>query len=146
MDRRTFLDTAAKAVAAGIAATMAGCEDTVRGRFGRTALPATNAAPAKLKVAARSALTTTPTSFPVATADGGQAVFAFVEGDQVVVMSSLCTHRGCAIDWEAGANRYACPCHQGYFDKQGKVTGGPPLGPLKAYTAETTGGDVYIQG
>jgi Rieske Fe-S protein len=146
MDRRAFLDTAAKAVAAGIAATLAGCEDTIRGGLGRTALPAATAAPGKLKIAARSALTSTPTAFPVATSDGGEAVFAFVEGDQVVVMSSVCTHRGCAVDWEAGANRYTCPCHQGSFDKQGQVTGGPPVRPLKAYTAEITAGDVYIQG
>lgn len=145
MDRRAFLEIASRAVAAGVAATLAGCQDTVRGGFGRMA-PVGTGTPTRLKIAARTALTSTPTSFPAATADGGTAVFAFVEGDQVVVMSSLCTHRGCTVAWEAGGARFACPCHEGFFDQKGNVTGGPPLGPLKTYTAQLEAGDVYIEG
>lgn len=146
LTRRDFLEVAATAVAAGIAATMAGCQDTIRGGFGNMLTPLASGAPARLKIAPRAMLTATPTAFPAITTDGGQVVFAFTEGDQVVVLSSLCPHRGCTVAWAPGATRFECPCHSGYFDMKGLVTGGPPLGPLKPYIAQLEGGDVYIQG
>lgn len=144
LTRRRFLELVAAGVAGGVAATLAGCEDTLRASFGRGAGVAVPTGPRRL--AALSALTATPTAYPFVTADGGDAVFAYKDGEQVVVLSSLCTHRGCAVAWQEGAARFACPCHEGYFDRAGQVVSGPPLGPLAAYPVVLQGGDVYIQG
>lgn len=44
-----------------------------------------------------------------------------------VALSSVCPHLGCQVHWEAAADRFFCPCHNGTFDPSGKPTGGPPL-------------------
>jgi Rieske Fe-S protein len=142
--RRQFLDLVAGALAAGLAATLEGCEDTLRTSFTRAVMPVGAGGP--LKVAPLSALTTTPTAFPLVTADGGEAVHAYLEDGKPVVISTLCTHRGCTVKWDAGQSLFACPCHAGYFDIQGKVVSGPPLAPLTRYTVSNVGDDVYIQG
>ena len=41
--------------------------------------------------------------------------------------SLLCTHFGCRVVWEpARGQRYRCPCHQGWFDADGRPVAGPP--------------------
>ncbi len=37
-----------------------------------------------------------------------------------------CTHQRCFYDWDAGAARFECRCHAGYFGLDGAVIGGPP--------------------
>ena len=41
-------------------------------------------------------------------------------------LSSKCPHLGCKVHWEAGADRFFCPCHNGVFDKNGTAVSGPP--------------------
>lgn len=41
-------------------------------------------------------------------------------------LSTKCPHLGCKIHWEAGQDRFRCPCHEGIFDKQGRAISGPP--------------------
>ncbi len=41
-------------------------------------------------------------------------------------LSTKCPHLGCKIHWEAGKDRFRCPCHEGIFDKEGKAVSGPP--------------------
>ncbi|MDB5098272.1 MAG: Rieske Fe-S protein [Cyanobacteria bacterium RYN_339] len=136
MNRRQFLVL----VAAGVAA---GCADTLRASFGPPLVAATPSGPRK--VASLAALTATPSAFPLQTANGGDQVYAYKDGEQVVVLSNVCTHRGCPVAWEAASNRFVCPCHDGTFDRAGKVLAGPPLGPLMAYSAMLVGDDVMVQ-
>ena len=44
--------------------------------------------------------------------------------------SLVCTHIGCTVRWDAGSERYVCPCHEGLFDAQGRPVSGPPTEPL----------------
>ena len=46
--------------------------------------------------------------------------------DDFIALSSVCPHLGCHVHWEAEANRFFCPCHNGVFDASGKATAGPP--------------------
>ena len=46
--------------------------------------------------------------------------------EDFIALSSTCPHLGCQVHWEAHAERFFCPCHNGIFDAQGKGTGGPP--------------------
>ena len=48
------------------------------------------------------------------------------EGDQAItVLSPLCPHLGCPINWHAEQKHFVCPCHGGIFDATGHVTVGP---------------------
>ena len=38
-------------------------------------------------------------------------VFIDKQGDQLTAMSATCTHLGCHVRWEAGADHFKCPCH-----------------------------------
>ena len=141
LTRRQFLELASTAVGLGLAAA---CDDTLRGSFGQVAV--TNLPTGPRKLTTRAALSTSPTAIDFATANGGTGVFAYNDGDQVVILSNLCTHRGCSVAWDPARGQFNCPCHGGTFDKQGKVLLGPPIAPLTRYTAQDVGGDLYISG
>ena len=58
-----------------------------------------------------------------------------LEGNEVLVrrapaglqaFSSTCPHLGCKVRWEAGKERFFCPCHNGVFDAGGAPVSGPP--------------------
>ncbi|MGB3788035.1 MAG: Rieske 2Fe-2S domain-containing protein [Phormidesmis sp.] len=40
-------------------------------------------------------------------------------------ISAVCTHRGCAVDWDAAAQMFVCPCHGSRYDEAGRVAEGP---------------------
>jgi menaquinol-cytochrome c reductase iron-sulfur subunit len=45
---------------------------------------------------------------------------------------------------EASANGFACPCHGGQYDKEGKRTLGPPVRPLNRYETQVKDGRLYV--
>jgi len=52
------------------------------------------------------------------------AVWLFRDDDQHVrAYSAACPHLGCPVDFTDG--RFACPCHESFFDLQGRRTEGP---------------------
>lgn len=46
-------------------------------------------------------------------------------GGELIAMSTVCPHLGCAVDYDPGAKQFVCPCHDSYFDLDGKETEGP---------------------
>ncbi|CAE7194838.1 petC [Symbiodinium natans] len=53
---------------------------------------------------------------------------------------SVCTHLGCVVPWNKGANKFCCPCHGSQYDENGKVVRGPaPLSLALAHTTTTEG-------
>jgi Rieske Fe-S protein len=54
-------------------------------------------------------------------------------GDQVKVLSNICTHLGCRVRWHPDIQEYVSPCHDGHFDIEGNVTKGPPPRQLDQY-------------
>jgi menaquinol-cytochrome c reductase iron-sulfur subunit len=48
------------------------------------------------------------------------------KGISVRVLSPICTHLGCPIDWNAETSQFRCPCHGGIFDRSGAHLSGPP--------------------
>ncbi len=48
----------------------------------------------------------------------------------VYAISSVCTHSGCNVQFDANAVNFVCPCHASKFDFNGKVLQGPAAGPL----------------
>jgi menaquinol-cytochrome c reductase iron-sulfur subunit len=54
----------------------------------------------------------------------------------VLVLSNICTHLGCRVNWNEAAQEYVCPCHDARFNADGKVLGGPPPRPLDQYAGD----------
>lgn len=59
-----------------------------------------------------------------------------------LVFSATCTHLGCNVSWRKDESRFACPCHAGFYDADGKVTSGPPPRPLERLETRLTDGVV----
>jgi menaquinol-cytochrome c reductase iron-sulfur subunit len=56
--------------------------------------------------------------------------YAVRAGEELVVLSNVCTHLGCGVRWDDAQRAFLCPCHNGRFDQSGKPTFGPPAKPL----------------
>jgi Rieske Fe-S protein len=63
---------------------------------------------------------------------------------EVVVLSNVCTHLSCRVNWESDKQQYVCPCHDAHFNIDGKVVAGPPPRPLDVYQAKVENGILSI--
>lgn len=54
-------------------------------------------------------------------------------GDGFIALSSVCTHQGCQVTYDHGAENLPCPCHGSIFSTSGSVLNGPASSPLKKY-------------
>jgi Rieske Fe-S protein len=52
---------------------------------------------------------------------------------QLKVFVAVCTHFDCTVSYLPGENCIFCPCHEGRFDLEGRVTAGPPPAPLRTF-------------
>jgi len=58
------------------------------------------------------------------------------ESDTVwVVLSDICTHAGCSVQFSASLSQMTCACHGSRFALTGKVTRGPAQFALHAYAS-----------
>lgn len=62
-------------------------------------------------------------------------VFVVRKSDsEVEIMSNICTHLACRVNWKTETNEFVCPCHDAKFSMDGNVAGGPPPRPLDKFT------------
>ncbi len=72
------------------------------------------------------------------------AVYVVNHGDgKFTIFDDRCTHLGCPFSWNDKASEFDCPCHNGIFDQEGRVIGGPPPRPLDRYEYKVEGGILY---
>ncbi len=65
----------------------------------------------------------------------GQKTAAFRDDDgSVTMVSAVCTHMGCLVDWNEAERTWDCPCHGSRFMPDGSVIGGPAETPLPKVT------------
>ena len=69
-------------------------------------------------------------------------------GGAVVVLSTVCTHKGCIVDVDRG--QLACPCHGAIFNATNGIAirtphKGVPLKALRKYTSSEDAGSIYIK-
>ena len=41
------------------------------------------------------------------------------------VLSAVCPHLGCSVQWQDAKRAFVCPCHSAQYEANGKRTGGP---------------------
>lgn len=78
------------------------------------------------------------------TSSGLRAAWVVRLGTEVMVFDPRCTHLGCAYHWHAKTGQFLCPCHNGVYDREGRVVSGPPPRPLDTYPTRVEGGALYV--
>jgi menaquinol-cytochrome c reductase iron-sulfur subunit len=77
-----------------------------------------------------------------------RTVWVTAEKDgQFTVLNGRCTHLGCAYSWRTDgqyAGKFFCPCHDGVYDKDGTVLGGPPPRALDRLEARQDGDELVV--
>jgi Rieske Fe-S protein len=63
---------------------------------------------------------------------------------QLVALSTVCTHAGCTVAWQAENKLLDCPCHHSRFDTAGQVLKGPAKKPLPLYSVRREGADAIL--
>lgn len=64
---------------------------------------------------------------------------------ELVAMSTVCPHLGCAIDYDAENQKFLCPCHDSYFSLDGAVETGPSPRGMDSLEVQTEGDLVAIR-
>lgn len=72
---------------------------------------------------------------------GGYLMRRSEDPNDILVLSSRCTHLSCTVKWNQDADAFICPCHDAKFGPTGQVLDGPPPEPLYHfdYTVDAEG-------
>lgn len=63
----------------------------------------------------------------------------------VTAFSTACPHLGCAVDWVEARDCFACPCHDGVFEKGGARVSGPAPRGLDRLECRVENGRVLVR-
>ena len=68
------------------------------------------------------------------------------EGDRgITVLSTICPHLGCPINWHPEQSQFVCPCHGGVFNAEGRNVLGPPPRPMDPLDHEVRGNRLWVR-
>ena len=81
---------------------------------------------------------------PGVTFNADRRLFVVRDEDDFHVISSVCTHLGCTVQWRQDVRRFDCPCHGSRFREDGTVISGPAPRPLEWY-AVALSPDGYLE-
>jgi Rieske Fe-S protein len=73
----------------------------------------------------------------------GSAWLVLREADELVAFDPRCTHAQCAYEPTDDA-RFACLCHDAFFDLDGNVLSGPPPRPLDEFRVRVMDGRIEL--
>lgn len=73
-----------------------------------------------------------------------QSILIANTGNGFIALSSICTHQGCTVGYNATANKIQCPCHGSEYSITGSVLVGPAPAPLQSYTITKSGNILTI--
>jgi len=71
-------------------------------------------------------------------------VFIVTSSGTMTVLSAVCSHLGCLVNYRKESKEFVCPCHGGKYDVTGKNIAGPPPAPLTTYPVEVKNGIVMV--
>jgi cytochrome b6-f complex iron-sulfur subunit len=100
--------------------------------------PAASTINLDLSLAENSALIATGSSKIV------QNILLINTGTKIVALSSICTHQGCTVGYNAAKADIECPCHGSVYSTSGSVLVGPAPAPLRSYPVSLTGNVLTI--
>jgi menaquinol-cytochrome c reductase iron-sulfur subunit len=60
------------------------------------------------------------------------------------ILSPICTHLGCHVDWIPADNQFHCPCHGSVYTIDGLNVSGPAPLPLGVFRWKQVGPDIFI--
>lgn len=67
------------------------------------------------------------------------------ESDEPIAVSSVCTHRGCIVEWMPEEGIFVCPCHGSKYSKTGEVLAKPAGLPLERYETQIDGDMILVK-
>jgi cytochrome b6-f complex iron-sulfur subunit len=68
-----------------------------------------------------------------------------VDGTTIRAFTSVCTHAGCATNWQFDSSRFTCTCHGSQFNTSGQVVRGPATANLAEFSVNRNGDTLTIQ-
>lgn len=71
--------------------------------------------------------------------------FFVLPGAERRVVSAVCPHEGCEVEWDGGQKKFLCPCHDSVFDAEGARLSGPAQSDLARVPVRTNGDALEIQ-
>ncbi len=74
----------------------------------------------------------------------GQPMIVLEVEGEFRVFSAICLHEGCIVDWNRDLALVQCPCHDGRYDREGKVVAGPPPAALVRYESRVVEGKIFV--
>ncbi|MBW1646032.1 MAG: Rieske (2Fe-2S) protein [Deltaproteobacteria bacterium] len=74
----------------------------------------------------------------------GKKAILVNNGKEIKAFSKICTHLGCEVEWQAEKKHFFCPCHEGFFDANGKNIAGPPPRPLNEYKVTVKDDNIFV--
>lgn len=60
------------------------------------------------------------------------------------ILSNICTHLGCAVNYVASDKQFHCPCHGSVYSESGTVVHGPAVKPLHNFDVTVQNGQLMI--
>lgn len=71
-------------------------------------------------------------------------VFLVATGGSLEVLSAVCSHLGCLVNYRREQQEFLCPCHGGRYDITGRNISGPPPAPLTRLPVKVEQGMVLV--
>lgn len=63
---------------------------------------------------------------------------------KILVLSAICPHLGCTVQWRASQNDFFCPCHHSVFGPQGGLEKGPAKRGMDPLPTRQENGEVLV--
>ena len=64
---------------------------------------------------------------------------------KIGVLTAICPHLGCSVKWNDTGTQFKCPCHNGTFTAEGKLTSGPPPRNMDALESRVVDGHLQVR-
>ena len=64
---------------------------------------------------------------------------------RITVLSSICPHLGCPVNWHPDQSQFMCPCHGATFDPEGRRVAGPPPRAMDPLEFEIRAGRLWVR-
>lgn len=74
-----------------------------------------------------------------------QMVYVLLKEGKPVVFSSVCPHLSCPVSYQKEERTFHCPCHQSYWDAEGRRLSGPASRGMDLLPSKVEGEEVFCR-